>query len=220
MKLDARRALRHPSRKSSLTALLTLCLTFVLGSCGEQEVKKETRPSVTLENTQTAYARAVKHNRMYKLFVDRANKDHNKNLANLFHAIALSESIRAANHGKLLRSHGAEPSIPPEEAVTVGTALQTLKMALSSEDIQYERMYPDLIRTAAMEKDTAAVDQFTMAKSVDERHRELLNDAINKTTKIPKTEYWICPGCGYVLTSAQTDECPICHVVKSAFQKV
>ena len=196
---------------SSLAILLFFCSLFLICSCQKTEVKKETKPVVTIANLQTAYAKAVKYSNMYNLFVKQAEKERNKNVANLYRAVAHSEEIRATNHANLLRSYGVEPVLPPEEIITVGTTMQTLKMALSSEDIQFNDIYPNMIRTAELEKDTAAVEQFTKARDADARHRELFFQALNTTVKAAKVEYICCSRCGYIFTSDKTDECPICN---------
>lgn len=211
----------HLSKRLFLSAFLLSILLFLSpGGCKRGDVKAVSTPTVTNENLQTAYAKATKYKRMYTLFVKQAEKEHNKAVADLFRAVAHSEDIRANNHAKLLRERGIEPVTPAEEAVAVGTTAQTLKMALSSEEIQFDDMYPNMIRTAEIEKDSVGERQFTMAKAVDERHRELFFEAINARGKNPGIQYFTCSGCGYVFTSDKDEECPVCRMKKASFEKV
>jgi rubrerythrin len=193
---------------------------FIIYGCHKSEVRSGAKPAATIQNLQTAYAKAVTYVRRYTLFVQQAEKERNAAIASLCRAVARSEEIRAGNHARLLRSFGVEPVMPPEERLAVGTTAQTLKMALSCEDVQYDEMYPGMIRTAAVEKDSAAARQFKMAREVDARHRELFFDAINQHGRVPRVEYLLCPGCGYVFDSDKSDECPVCHLKKESFVKV
>ncbi len=204
-----------------VTAFSVISFLVFMSACqNAQEEKKETKPVVTIDNLQTAHSKAVRYSRMYSTFVKEAEKARNKNLAGLYKAVARSEEIRAANHAKLLRGAGVEPVMPPEEPIKIGTLAQTLKMATSSEEIQFDKMYPDLIRTAMLEKDTAAAEQFGWSRDVDVRHNDLFKQALDKGGKIPPLKYLVCPQCGYVFDSDKTDECPVCHVKKDKFESV
>ncbi len=212
------RNVRYPRFCTSLA--LAAILLLLLYGCHKSEVRSSAKPVATIQSLQTAYARAVTYVRTYTLFVRQAEKERNTAIANLCRAIARSEEIRAGNHARLLRSLGVEPVMPPEEHVAVGTVAQTLKMGLSCEDIQHDEMYPGMIGTAAMEKESTAARQFKMSRDVDARHRELFFDAINQRGRAPRVEYFLCPGCGYVFDSDTTNECPVCHMKKDSFIKV
>ncbi len=195
-------------------------LAFLPYGCEQKAQQQAPKATVTTDNLQTAYAKSIRHQRMYTRFVRQAEKEKLANIANLYRAIAQSESIHALNHATLLRTRGSEPKLPDVDSIAVGTTLQTFKMALSSEDIETESMYPNLIRTAGVEKDTVARDQFQKSMEADARQTELLKDASDRVGKIPKIDYYLCPGCGYIITSSSTEECPVCHAAKIRFEKV
>jgi rubrerythrin len=204
----------------SLFGIPFLLLAFNFGCQRQKDDQSETKQKVTIENVQTAYAKSVNYARMYSLFTRRAEKDRLLNVANLYHAVARSEQIHANLHAQLLRQYGVEPVTPQEEAVTVGTTLQTLKLASSSEEIEYGKMYPNLIHTAELERDSAAAAQFRLTQEVDTQHGELFKEALGRATRIPKASYYVCGGCGYIMTSEKTDECPVCHSRKDKFEKI
>jgi rubrerythrin len=200
-------------------ALAALVLPY---GCNQDQTSEKQKPTseVTLQNLQTAYAKSIKHHAMYALFAKNAEQERLATMANLYHAVARSEEIHATNHASLMRSHGIEPKMPPLDSLSVGTTLQTLKMALSCEEIEIESMYSNLIRTAELEKFTDALDQFEKTKSADARQTELMKEALDKNAKIQKVPYFVCAGCGYILTSEKTDECPTCHNRKEQFIKI
>jgi len=203
----------------SLGATLYLLSSNV--ACKKQEEeKKPTKPEVTIENLQTAYAKSLNYERMYNLFAQRAKKDRLLNVANLYRAVARSEAIHAALHADLLRKQGVEPRTPQIDSVTVGTTLQTLKYSVSSEEIEFGRMYANLIRTAELEKFSEAQSQFQMTMEVDQQHADLFKEAFDRNGLIQKVPYFVCSGCGYILTSEKTEECPVCHSTKEKFEKI
>jgi rubrerythrin len=218
------RELYHRALFDALTLLLfglpLLLLVPSLGCRKQAEEKKESKPEVTIENLRTAYEKSIKHENMYALFAARATKDRLPNVANLYKAAARSEAIHAKLHSDLLRKRGVEPTVVPPESVVVGTTLQTLKFSISSEEIEFGRMYPNLIHSAELEKFAEAVSQFQMAREADLRHAELMKEALDRGGRIEKVPYFVCTGCGYILTSEKTEECPVCHSTRDKFEKI
>jgi len=200
---------------------VVLFVGAILFGCQKiDEPKQQAKPVVTTENLQTAYGTSERRTKMYALFVKQAEKERNKNMAALYKALSRSEAIHSRNHADLLKTQGLEPSPPADEPVVVGTIPQTLKMSLSSEEMEYDAMYPNLIRSADAEKFTAASVQFARTRDADTRHAELVREAADKEGKIAPTKYFVCPECGYVITSDRTEECPVCQTKKGLFEKI
>jgi rubrerythrin len=198
-----------------------LLIAFLLYGCDQKSPDQQApKQTITNENLQTAYAKQMRHSFIYAKFIKQAEKEKLANVANLYRAISRSEQIHANNHAALLRDRGFEPRTPLYDSVAVGTIVQSFKMAISSEDIETESMFPNLIRTAGLEKDTVAMNQFQQTMEADNRQNELFKDASDHQGRIPKVPYLLCPGCGYIITSESTDECPVCHTGKAKFEKV
>ena len=196
-------------------------LAFLMFGCGKKkEEAKVNLQAVTLENLQTAYAKSMNRNKMYLQFADKAEKEKMKQIGKLYRAIARSEEIHAFNHAALLRTKNIEIVPPTIDSNIVGSTIQTLKMAVSYEEIESGQMYPNLVRTADYEKFPEAAAQFEMTRNVDSEHQDLLTAATDKAGKIPNTPYFVCTGCGYILTSETTDECPEYHAKKDRFEKI
>lgn len=195
-------------------------IAFFYGCERKPAVVKEQRPAVTLENLQTAYNKESNFVRMYTLFSAQAKKEKNPAMVALYEAIAKSEEIHANDHVALLKAQGIEMKPPSYDSVRVGTLMQTLKMALSSEDIEVGSMYPNIIRTADLEKFKEAQTQFENCRDADARQEELLKAAEDRAGKLAKTTYFICTTCGYILDSPKADVCPICNTAKDKFEKM
>lgn len=212
-------SVRPPSsaRLHLISALAGAALLFAPG-CGGEKPPEEKETLVSHENLQTAYGVALKRARMYELFVPQAVKERYAGVAALYRALERAEKAHAGLHASLMRSLGMEPGPVSYDSVVVGTTMQTLKMAISSEELEATSMYPNLARTAELEGFAEGLDQFTMVKAAEERHVELLKEAQDRNGRIG-TKYFVCPDCGYILTTEATEECPVSKTPKSKFEK-
>jgi rubrerythrin len=194
---------------------------LVLVSCQKRsEEATSTKKYATLENLQTAYAAESRRCRWYTRFVQQAQKDRLINAAALFKAIARSEKIHADNHAHQIHVLGGEPNEVPIDSIPIGVTRQTLKLALSAETFECESLYPVMVRTAENEKLPDVVRQFKQTKEADARHKELFQNAVQYSGNIPQMTYWVCPECGYIVTSVKTDQCPTCSTKKDKFEKI
>jgi len=208
----------HPL--SIVLVSIFLTIAFFISCKKTNEENKAIQSTMTIENLHTAYSKQMSRHKMYEMFTARAVKDRMKNIAQLYRALARSEEIHALNHMKLLKSINVEPRQPQDESVPVGTTLQTLKMALSMEEIEYGSMYPNLIHTAELEKQLEAVKLFQIIQDADSKHGELLRYAISRGRDMPLLKYKVCKGCGYLLTTEQVDECPSCKSKMIMFEEI
>lgn len=220
MKPEARATRSRLGGEHIIVAAFLCCILIIGSACQQTNNKKELYPIAVTERLQEAYARAVNYSRMYALFVDRAEQEHKKHIAELFGVLARSEEIRAVTHANLLLGRGVQPVPPQVDQVAVGNVRQMLKMAMSSENIQYYDLYPEAIKIAVSVKDTAAMDQFLASDDLDARHRELINDAINQIDRKPYGDYSVCERCGYIFTTDREAGCPVCRKFKKSPGKV
>jgi rubrerythrin len=195
-------------------------IAFLFGCQQKPKEVKDDKPTVSMENLQFAYNKEMGFSRMYTLFAQRAMKEKNTQMAALYFAIAKSEEFHAASHAALMRKQGIEVKTPQFDSLTVGNVMQTLKMGLSSEDIEIGSMYPNIIKSADAEKFKEAQTQFEQCRDGDARQEELLKAAMEKNGKIAKTPFFVCPGCGYIFDSDKTEECPVCKATKDKFTKI
>jgi rubrerythrin len=195
-------------------------IAFLYGCQQKPKEVVEQKPTVSLENLQFAMNKEMGYNNMYTQFAQQALKEKNTQMAALYSALAKSEEVHASSHAALMRKEGIEPKTPQFDPLKVGNLMQTLKMALSSEDIEIGSMYPNIIRTAEAEKFKEAQTQFEQCRDADARQEEFLKTAMEKTGKIAKTPFFVCPGCGYIFDTDKTDECPVCKTTKDKFTKI
>jgi rubrerythrin len=212
---------QHFTRTLFIVVLSALALSLLvpLSGCKKNE-PKQSQPEITLQNLQSAYVRELRIEREYALFSKRAERDRYGAIANLFRAASRSEQIHAEMAAGLLRGKGVEVKPFTPDSITVGSVMQTLRLAVSDEGLETESMYPNLARTAELEKFPEAAESFRRSLAADKRHVELFKDALDKGGTIARIQYYVCPTCGYVITSATADECPSCHTKKEKFEKI
>ncbi|HTX18652.1 MAG TPA: ferritin family protein [Bacteroidota bacterium] len=210
----------------AIQRILTIALTMGVfmsalqfSGCKKNETG-EVKPETTLANLRTAYSREMRISHEYSLFAVRAEKDHYSAVAMLYKALSRAEAIHASMAGTLLRSKGEEVPTYTPDSIAVGTVTQTLHLALSDEGLETESMYPNLIHTAQVEKFPEAAESFRLALSADLRHAELIKNMLTKSSSGSGVSYYVCPGCGYIITSEKDIDCPGCHMTKDKFEKI
>ena len=211
----------HYLCSNSFSPALIICIIpfLLLTGCKKNEAKG-LKPEITIQNLQTAYSRETRISKEYGLFANNAEKNRYSAIANLYRAASRTEEIHARMAATLLQSKGIEVAPFVADSIVVGTVMQTLHMAQSDESLETESMYPSLARTAEAEKFPEAAESFRHSLAADKRHAELFKVAVDRSGYIDKVQYYVCPGCGYIITSDTTKECPVCHEKKEKFEKI
>ncbi|MBI5476410.1 MAG: rubrerythrin family protein [Ignavibacteriales bacterium] len=209
------------NKSSFINFIVCAFLIVIQFSCTEESVtKKEARPEATLEKLQLVHAKTLERIINYNDFLKQAGKEKKTAIKLLFTALKRSEEIHAKNQFALLQKHNAQPISVKEEKVITGSSTQTLKMALSMEDLSTNSVYPALIKLADCEKCTDALQIFKITQDSEFKHAELLRYAIYQGSGMPKLNYKVCPACGYILTTEDVIECPACKGMIKNFESI
>jgi rubrerythrin len=211
---------RSPLFPFSLVVLLVLPFLFVTGCKKKEETKQEQQQKlVTYQNMQVTYGEALKRALWYNEYAAAATKERLTSLASLFRAVARSEQIHADNFAKMLDSIGVQPQRPRIDSIPAGTSGQYLRAAVQNESAQLD-LYPSLIAGAKTEKVDEAVQLFQWDQKGDEQHSELFNGIFERGGKVQKADYSVCTVCGYIITSENVKQCPVCGAPKDKFEKI
>jgi rubrerythrin len=158
----------------------------------------------TIENLMAAFAGESQANRKYLAYSKKAEKDGNLNAAKLFKAASDAETLHALKHF--------------EVAGKVATTVDNLKDAVAGETHEYTEMYPDFVKIAEAEGNSAAVLSFTFAMKAEEVHARLYQEALENLDQADEIFYYLCPVCGNIEKSIP-EKCSICGVPGSMFIK-
>lgn len=158
--------------------------------------------SKTLENLMSAFAGESQANRKYLAYADVAEKEGLHQVAKLFRAAAAAETIHAHAH---LRNAGK-----------IGNTRDNLQDAIAGESYEFTRMYPEMIKDAEAEGQSAIASYFNFVNQVEAVHAKLYRKAMENPEALPETEYYVCKVCGYT-HEGPVDKCPVCGAGASAF---
>ena len=106
-----------------------------------------------------------------------------------------------------------------KNAGKIGNTMANLKSAIEGETYEFTTMYPDMIKQAQAEGQSAVAKYFDFANQVEEIHAKLYQKALENPAALPATDYYVCKVCGYT-HEGPCDACPVCGGGAAAFFKV
>jgi len=163
----------------------------------------------TEENLKNAFAGESQANRKYLAFGKKADSEGLKQVAKLFRAISEAETIHAHSHLRVLGG--------------IKSTAENLKEAIAGETYEFTEMYPQMIKDAEEESESAAKISFTGANEAEKGHAELYKKALESVDSgkdLEEKDIHVCGICGYTTDGDVPDDCPICKAKKQAFKKI
>ena len=153
--------------------------------------------SNTSQNLQEAFAGESQASRKYHHFAAAAEKEGFKQVAKLFRAAALAETIHAGNH---LKAMGG-----------LNSTKENLKAAIEGENYEVVSMYPAFIKAAEEEDNKQALRVFEYAWEVEKEHEVLYRQALDSLDSgQEEVDYYVCPICGHTHVGKPESACPVC----------
>ena len=163
----------------------------------------------TSKNLKDAFSGESQANRLYLAFAKKAEKEGLPQIAKLFRAAALAETVHALNHLGLMGK--------------TKSTMENLKTAVSGETFEFDEMYPEYIEIAEKEGNKKAVWSFDVANKVEKIHAGLFSkalEALESKKQLGSADYYVCKVCGNTLENAAPERCPICGASKEQFEKI
>ena len=99
--------------------------------------------------------------------------------------------------------------------------LENLEDAIAGETYEYKEMYPPMLENAEKIDHRAKV-MFGYAVEAEEVHAQLYTkalEAVKAGKDLEETEFYLCPVCCYIEFGSAPENCPICNVVGSRFER-
>ncbi|MCX6066592.1 MAG: rubrerythrin family protein [Chloroflexi bacterium] len=163
--------------------------------------------SKTTDNLQAAFAGESQAGRKYTAFAKKAEDEGYPQIAKLFRAAAMAESVHAINHFKAFGG--------------VSSTSDNLKAAIAGENYEVTTMYPPMIADAEAEGDKKGPTSFKWAYEVEKVHEALYRYALeHMDPNAPVPEYYVCPFCGYTHEGKFEGKCPVCGTPAEKFLAV
>ena len=163
-------------------------------------------PQRTLENLNAAIQGEANASHRYALFAKKADEEGYRQVAKLFRAASLAESIHQRNHEKVIRDLGLEPRRPTIEDVRVGTTRENLDVPIKGEANEQDEMYPAYVKQARSDNVPAAVRSFTYALDTESEHLKLFQEALANLGHNAPTDYYVGKVSGDTVTRPTSRE--------------
>jgi rubrerythrin len=159
----------------------------------------------TLNNLKAGFVAESQAQQRNLAFALKAEQENFTQVAKLFRAIAEAEGIHAYNHLRLLGG--------------VSDTQENLEAAFERENLA-SKTYPQFIREANEEENTAVARIFSYSRDVEAGHAKLYKKALDYMVQETETNYYVCGVCGYVSDGELPDQCPICGAPKEKFRAI
>ena len=176
-----------------------------------------TASTVTLDNLQAAFNGESNASARYAEFAKKAEAEGYLAVASLFRAGSKAEEIHAHNHAEVIRQMGSEPKAVIE-TVVVKTTLDNLLAAIDGEVYERDVMYPEFIKNAKLNKESAAIRTFTFALKTEAEHARLYTYALKHAEQMRNHKTWyVCAICGYTVEMLNFVRCLVCGHSKNDY---
>jgi rubrerythrin len=165
--------------------------------------------SKSTDDLKAAFAGESQASRKYLSFAKKADEEGLTQIARLFRAASLAETIHAHNHLKALDG--------------IQSTAGNLQAAIEGENYEVTVMYPDFLKDAEAEGAKRALRSFRWAMEVEQVHEELYRKALaalEAHEAQAETDYYVCPFCGYTHEGALEGKCPVCGAPGEKFERV
>lgn len=160
----------------------------------------------TEKNLSAAFAGESQANRKYTYFAKQAEAEGYTQAAKLFRAAAEAEHLHAFAELKALGG--------------IKTTAENLKTAIAGETYEFETMYPEFIKVAKEENNTAAARAFHLANEAEKVHAELYKKVLANLDSKESFDYYLCTVCGHIAEKEAPEKCPICGAKSQAYKTV
>ena len=185
----------------------------------------------TIENLAKAFVGECQARNRYTFYSKIARKQGYEQIGEIFLITADNEREHATWLFRLInelkqKSNEALDVIKVEAEVltTLGTTIENLKSAISGENYEYTKMYPEFADIAEKEGFPEIAERLraiaVAEKHHEERFKKILKEVEAGTVfKKEKEVWWVCRECGYVhFGNTPPEKCPSCSHDRSFYQ--
>lgn len=204
--------------KTSLTVRIGLaaCAALVMTGVASAKVSPQ-----TIENLNAAFQGESNAANRYGQFAAKADAEGHAQVAKLFRAAAVAESVHRDAHKQAILDLGGQVANFQLEAVTPGTTAENLQGAIKGESYERDTMYPGFIATAKADEARPAIRAMELARTAEAGHAKLYQQALDQLGKPgAPVDYYVCQVCGLTVTELPAKNCSSCHRPKDEYKKI
>ncbi len=185
----------------------------------------------TIENLVKAFIGESQARNRYTFYASIAKKEGYEQIAEIFLMTAENEKEHAETLYELInelkkRFHEevSEITVETSAPIILGNTIENLKSAISGENYEHTKMYPEFARIANEEGFSDVAARLRAIAEAERHHEErfkrLLKELEAGTIFKKDVEvWWVCRKCGYIHFGKEPpEECPSCGHSKNYFQ--
>ncbi len=175
------------------------------------------------KNLVSAFSGENLGNRILLAFAEGAEKEGFPQIAKVFRAGAIGESIHAHN---FLRAMGGGKILKRNLKVAkiqIKSLKENLKAAIAGENMAVTKIFPGFIEDGKVEGNKSAEQTFHLTSEVEKIHHRMFEAALNSVENgkdLADMEIFLCPFCGYPSEGITPNKCPVCGALKEKFIKI
>ena len=192
-------------------------------SSTQKTMTMEEAKAKTINNMQDAFNGESNATARYAAFSKKANEEGFKEIALLFKAASLAESIHANNHKAVLEEMGVAVK-PAVLDVKVQSTKENLEFAIKGETYEATTMYPNFLKDADAAGNQLALISLNYAYKTEKKHKAFYEIALaalnNNTTNTLASTYFVFPTCGNTYETTAPKRCGISMTSGERFIKV
>lgn len=173
----------------------------------------------TIDNLNTARRGEANACHRYAAFAVKAEAEGFAYVARLFRAASRAEAIHRDGHQAAIVKLGGKADEFELDKVTVGTTRENLAEAIKGEVHERDVMYPEFLKQAEADGAQVAIRAMKYALAAETEHARLYQEALAQLGHNPDVPIYVCPVCGYTVTTLPEKNCPACNVSKEKFIK-
>jgi rubrerythrin len=162
----------------------------------------------TRDNVYAAFIGEAKAYFRLLAYAEKAEEEDVPQIALLFRAIAEAERVHATRHLNLAKD------------ILVKDTDTNLEASFQREKTVSENAYPDFIKDAEDEGESAVALAFSQARDAETYHAKLYERAIYQVIKNTVKAYHVCQVCGYVTDKKKPKKCPVCGAPEEKFKTI
>ena len=185
----------------------------------------------TLAVMHMLYGIEVRAAHRFQLFSKKAKEEGLHNIAHLFKAISISESIHASHFKELIEALGDKTATIDLSSIKAGTTDENLKYAATTELSEINNQYPRYINRITPERHEQAIEYVQFAWEAEKHHRKLIEEMKSSTARLfnrllatfgasSESRYYVNQNCGATVTELPKSYCPVCHFPLDSYVEV
>ncbi|MFW9882545.1 MAG: rubrerythrin family protein [Candidatus Thorarchaeota archaeon] len=187
--------------------------------------------SLVIENLREAINGESNAKRKYELYAEKAEEENLSEVAHLFKAISIAETIHIKNHTRalqvLIKSEvEIENFVDVNEDALKNNVKDTksnLLDAIIGETYETKQMYKNFLKNSKREGNDVAELSFSLARKAEKVHAGIFSKSLKQLEKneiIKKRKIFVCQICGNVEFDAAPSVCALCDHTQKFFKEI